>query len=75
MVGDTVRVRYLSDDKRVVQLKISLEQSDLSNGIINYKMPIAEAILDAEEGDEVEILVGSYLKPAIVEKIMPRMKS
>ncbi len=74
MVGDTVRVRYLSDDKRVVQLKISLEQSDISNGIINYKMPIAEAILDAEEGDEVEILVGSYLKPAIVEKIMPRMK-
>jgi hypothetical protein len=75
MVGDTVRVRYLGDDKRTVQFKISLEKSDLSNGIINYKTPIAEAILDAEEGDEIEILVGSYLKSAIVEKIMPRNHS
>lgn len=70
MIGDTVRVRYLSDDKRVVQFKISREPSDPKSGIINYKMPIAEAILEAEEGDEIEILVGSYLRPAIVEKIL-----
>ena len=70
MIGDTVRIRYLSDDKRVAQFKISLEPSDLSNGIINFKMPIAEAVLDAEEGDEIEILVGSYLRHAVVEKIL-----
>jgi very-short-patch-repair endonuclease len=68
MVGDTVRVRYLSDDKRVAQFMISEEASDPGKGIVNYKMPIAEALLDAEEGDEVEILVGSYLRPARLER-------
>jgi transcription elongation GreA/GreB family factor len=49
---------------------ISEEASDPDKGIVNYKMPIAEALLDAEEGDEVEILVGSYLRPARLERIV-----
>jgi hypothetical protein len=69
-IGDTVRVRYLTDDKHVVQFTISAERSDPANGVIHYKKPIAEALLGAEEGDEVEILVGSYLRPAVLEKIV-----
>jgi len=73
-IGDTVRVRYLTDDNRVVQFTISAERSDPSNGVIYYfKKPIAEALLGAEEGEEVEILVGSYLRPAIVERIVSRL--
>lgn len=71
-VGDTVRVRHLTDDKRVVQFRISRDQSDASNGVVYYKGPIAEALLGAEEGEEVEILVGSYLRPAVLEKIVAR---
>lgn len=71
-IGDTVRVRYLNNDNRIVQFKITLEPSDIDNGLINYKTPIAEAILDSEEGDEIEILVGSYLKSAVIEKILSR---
>ncbi len=71
-VGDTVRVRYLTDDKKVVQFTISAERSDPANGIIHFKRPIAEALLGAEEGEEVEILVGSYLRQAVVEKILAR---
>jgi hypothetical protein len=72
-VGDTVRLRYLTDDKRVVQFTISAEQSDPANGVIYYKKPIAEALLGAEEGEEVEVLVGSYLRQAVVEKILNRL--
>ncbi len=72
-IGDTVRVRYLTDDKHVVQFTISAERSDPTKGVIHYKSPIAEALLGAEEGDEVEILVGSYLRPAVLEKIVSRL--
>jgi hypothetical protein len=72
-IGDTVRVRYLTDDKRLAQFTISRDRSDPMNGIIHYKKPIAEALLGAEEGDEIEILVASYLPPAILEKIINRL--
>jgi transcription elongation GreA/GreB family factor len=31
--------------------------------------PIAQALLGAEEGDEVEVLVGNFVHPAIIESI------
>ena len=71
-VGDTVRVRYLTDDKRIVQFTISRDQSDPSHGVIHCDKPVAKALLGAEEGDEVEVLIGSYLRPAVLEKIVSR---
>jgi very-short-patch-repair endonuclease len=71
-VGDTVRVRYLTGDQRTLRVTISRGTSDPSNGIINYETPIAKALLGAEEGDEVEVLVGSYVRAAIVESIAGR---
>ncbi|WP_315701245.1 MULTISPECIES: AAA domain-containing protein [unclassified Bradyrhizobium] len=71
-VGDTVRLRYLTHDKNVVQFTISADRSDPNNGIIYFKKPVAEALLGAEEGDEVEILVGTYVRQAVLEKILAR---
>ena len=71
-VGDAVRVRYLTDDRRTLQVTISRGTSDPSNGIINYETPIAKALLGAEQGDQVEVLVGSYVRAAIVESIAGR---
>jgi very-short-patch-repair endonuclease len=68
-VGDTVRVRYLTDDKRTIKVTISDAQSDPLQGVIHHQTPMASALLGAEEGDEVEVLVGSYIRPAIVEQI------
>jgi transcription elongation GreA/GreB family factor len=68
-VGDTVRVRYLTDDKRIIKITISGTQSNPSHGIVHHRTPVASALLGAEEGDEVEILVGSYIRPAIIEDI------
>lgn len=69
-VGDTVRVRYLTDDKKTLHFTISGTKSDPSKGIVYQNTPIAKALLGAEEGEEVEVLVGSYVRPAVVERIM-----
>jgi very-short-patch-repair endonuclease len=68
-IGDAVRVRYLTDDKKTVRITISKTVSDPDNGVIHFKSPIAKALLGAEEGDEVDVLVGSYVRPAVVESI------
>jgi very-short-patch-repair endonuclease len=69
-VGDTVRVKYLNEDQKTLQITISNKKSDPSLGIVYYETPLARALLGAEIGDEVEVLVGSYVKPAIVEQIL-----
>ncbi len=68
-VGDTVRVRYLADDKRSMQLTISKGQPDALNGVINEYSPIAQALLGVELGEEVEVLIGRYIRRAVVEQI------
>jgi hypothetical protein len=68
-VGDTVRVRYLTDDKTTMQLTISKGQPDATSGIINVRSPIAQALLGMEPGEEVEVLIGRYIRRAVVEKI------
>ena len=69
-VGDTVRVKYLNGSQKTLQVMISRSKSDPSQGIVYCETPIAKALLGAEEGDEVEVLVGSYVKPAIIEQII-----
>jgi very-short-patch-repair endonuclease len=69
-VGDTVRVKYLTDDRKTLHITISRAKSDPSQGIVHYETPVAQALLGAEEGDEVEVLVGSYVRPAVVERII-----
>lgn len=69
-VGDTVRVRFLTDDKRTIKVTISNAHSDPSRGIIHCRTPVASALLGAEEGDEIEVLVGSYIRSAVVESIL-----
>jgi hypothetical protein len=70
VVGDTVRVRYLTDDKRTMQLTISKGQPDASNGTINEHSPIAQALLGVEPGEEVEVLIGRYIRRAVVEQVL-----
>jgi very-short-patch-repair endonuclease len=72
-IGDTVRVRYLTDDKKTVRITISKTQSDPVNGVIHFQTPIAKALLGAEEGDEVDVLVGSYVRSAVIESISKDM--
>lgn len=68
-VGDTVRVRYLDGDGKTLIVTITKSKSDISGGLVHYEAPIAKALLGAEEGDEVDVLNGPYVRPAVIEEI------
>lgn len=68
-VGDTVRIQYLSGDRRILQVTLSEHINAPKEGIVHFEQPLGQALLGAEEGDEVELLVGSYVRKAVVEKI------
>lgn len=71
-LGDTVRVRYTEGNKALVVVTISDKQSDPSKGIVHHLSPVGSALLGAEEGEEIEILVGSYVRSAVIDKIISR---
>ena len=63
-------MKYLTDDRKTLQITISKTKSDPLQGIVYHETPIAKALLGAEVGDQVEVLVGSHVRPAIVERII-----
>jgi transcription elongation GreA/GreB family factor len=63
-------MKYLTDDRKTLQITISKAKSDPSQGIVNHETPVAKTLLGAEVGDEVEVLVGRYVRPAVVEHII-----
>lgn len=69
-VGDTVRVKYLTGDMSTFQFMISEKDSSPEKGIIHKGSPIANALLGAEEGEEVEVLIGSKVRSASIEEIL-----
>lgn len=67
--GDTVVAQYLTGEKSKIKVTITSAGNDPANGIINIQQPLAQALLGAEEGEEVEFLVGSYVRRVLIEKI------
>jgi very-short-patch-repair endonuclease len=67
--GDTVVAQYLSGEKSKIRVTITSGSNDPANGMININEPLAEALLGEEEGEEVEFLVGSYVRRVLIEKI------
>ncbi|XIA67963.1 GreA/GreB family elongation factor [Bradyrhizobium sp. TZ2] len=53
----------------MIHVTISHGQSDTSRGVIHRLTPVASALLGAEEGDEIEVFVGSHVRTAIVERV------
>lgn len=69
-IGDKVRVRYLTGEDATVLVKISEKLNDPDKGIVSAHEPLAKAILGAEEGEEVELLIGRYVRKALIEKVV-----
>lgn len=69
-LGDTVRLRYLDRNQETYQFKIVKEPSQPERGIVNQSAPLAKGVIDTEEGEEIEILLGSLIRKAVVEKIL-----
>lgn len=68
-IGDTVRVTYLAGGKQV-SVKVTRDKSDASNGIIHCETPLAKALLGAEEGEEISVLIRNQVQRARVEEII-----
>ena len=68
-IGDQVLVRYLTEPKREVRVRISDTSHEPKYGIIHKSEPLAQAVLGAESGDEVEVWIGNKPRSAVVEKL------
>ncbi len=69
-VGDQVRVRYLAGSQVTIQVRISDKLNDPDNGVICAHEPLATALIGAEQGEEVEVLIGSYVRKALIENVI-----
>lgn len=67
--GDTVRIRYLDKLDDIFQFKIVSAPSAPEKGLVNSSAPLAKSVLGCEVDDEFEVLFGSRIRKAIVEKL------
>jgi hypothetical protein len=68
-VGDRVRIRFLTGDKKTLEITFTDGENDPENGNININEPLGRAVIGAEEGDEVDVLVGSFIRNTLIESI------
>jgi hypothetical protein len=68
-VGDTVRVIYLQGDKSAREVTLSSNRNAPDLGIVHVNEPLGRALLGAEKEDEIEILVGTNVRLARVDRI------
>ncbi len=69
-VGDTVRVVYLDGDRAPRDVTVSNTRNAPDLGIVHVSEPLGWALFGAEEGDEIEILVGNSVRMAKIEKVI-----
>ncbi|WP_194273861.1 MULTISPECIES: hypothetical protein [Rhizobium] len=61
-------MRYLDRGQETYQFTIWKDPSVPETGLANQNAPLAKAVLDAEVGDELEIL-GRLIRKAVVESV------
>jgi transcription elongation GreA/GreB family factor len=69
-VGDKVRLRKLDETGAEMMVTLSTDQHSPEEGLISTNTPLGEAILDAEEGEEIEYQVGSYIRKVEVVSLV-----
>jgi len=69
-IGDTVSIRYLTGPNNFLEVTLSDKRNDPSNGIVHVGEPLGSALLSAEEGDEIEVLVGNLVRRALIERVV-----
>lgn len=68
-IGDTVSIRFLSGTQSSLKVILSQERNDPKAGLVHATEPLGEALVGAEEGDEIEVLVGSTIRKALIESV------
>ena len=67
-IGSFVKIEKRSDGSRMA-FTISKNENDPDNNIISSSSPLGEALIDAQEGDDIEYIVGSYVQEVKVIEI------
>lgn len=68
-IGDTVRIRYLDKPDDIFQFRILVAPSAPEKGIVGSNAPLARAVIGCEIDDEFEVLFGSRIRRAVVERL------
>jgi len=71
-VGDTVHVRFLSGTEPALKVTLSDKVNDPNHGVIHVDRPLGHALVGAEEGDEIEVLVGNLVREAVIDRVIKR---
>lgn len=69
-LGSTVTVRHLGNDEEIVYELVVPEDSDPTIGRISPMSPIGRALLNHEEGEEIEIKVPSGTRTYEIVKVV-----
>ncbi len=72
-VGDTVYVRFLSGTEPAFKVTLSDEVNAPDRDIVHVDRPLGHALLGAEEGDEIEVLVGNIVREAVIDRVTKRV--
>jgi transcription elongation GreA/GreB family factor len=59
-IGSKVVVEKVADGRKI-SFVLSKDRNDPDNGIVAVYTPLGEALLEAEEGDKVSYVAGSYV--------------
>ncbi|MDR1110783.1 MAG: GreA/GreB family elongation factor [Deltaproteobacteria bacterium] len=68
-IGDKVRIAFLDGDRETREVLITRSEDDPGLGLVSASSALGQALIDQEEEDEVQILVGSTVRNLIVESI------
>ncbi|SDE14820.1 DUF4011 domain-containing protein [Limimaricola pyoseonensis] len=69
MAGSKVKVEILSEQGRKLSFQLVEEENDIDNGKVGIHTPLGQALIDAQEGDEVEYQVGVEIKSARILQV------
>lgn len=68
-IGDLVVVRFNDEPGRPRRFRISASENRPDEGIVQWREPIAAALIGGCVDDEVEILAGGHTRTAVIERI------
>ena len=68
-IGDKVRVKFLTGDLRTLEVTLTKDRNDPEFGLLHVSEPMGLALIGAEEGDEIQFLVGSHIRSALIERV------
>ena len=73
--GDSVQIEYENEPGKVHEYTLSKEKNDPVNGIVHVSQPLGQALLGADEEDDVDVLIGNRLRKVRVIKVISRASS